>query len=98
MKTNYKIPIQTRIGHIHLKVSDIKRSLEFYCDLLGFEITTILGTAKIFLWRMKKVLAYFTPPFYTQHEKIWLQFMKEFVKPDIHFQAPQTMAFRKLCT
>jgi catechol 2,3-dioxygenase len=27
----------TRIGHVHLKVSDIERSLEFYCGVLGFE-------------------------------------------------------------
>lgn len=28
----------TKIGHIHLKVSDINRSLKFYKDLLGFEV------------------------------------------------------------
>src|SRR5438132_37301 len=39
----YKIPEQTKIGHVHLKVSDIKRSLEFYCNLLGFELTTMYG-------------------------------------------------------
>jgi catechol 2,3-dioxygenase len=49
MKTTYKIPTQTRIGHVHLKVSNIKRSLEFYCDLLGFEITTMYGTEAAFI-------------------------------------------------
>ncbi|MDW8332243.1 MAG: glyoxalase, partial [Cyclobacteriaceae bacterium] len=31
---DYIIPAQTRIGHVHLKVSDLKRSLDFYCGLL----------------------------------------------------------------
>jgi catechol 2,3-dioxygenase len=26
------------IGHVHLKVSDIDRALEFYCGVLGFEL------------------------------------------------------------
>ena len=26
------------IGHVHLKVADIERSLEFYCGVLGFEV------------------------------------------------------------
>src|ERR1700746_333377 len=29
---------QVRIGHVHLKVSDLERSLEFYCGVLGFEL------------------------------------------------------------
>ena len=35
---SYTIPSGTRIGHIHLKVSDLERSLKFYRDLLGFEL------------------------------------------------------------
>ena len=35
----YKVPSQTRIGHVHLKVSDLDKALSFYQDLLGFEIT-----------------------------------------------------------
>ena len=49
MKTAYKIPTQTHIGHVHLKVSNLQRSLEFYCDLLGFEITTMFGTDAAFI-------------------------------------------------
>lgn len=45
----YKIPAQTRIGHVHLKVADLKRSLEFYSDLLGFEITMMYGTQAAFI-------------------------------------------------
>ncbi len=41
MKSKYIIPPQTRIGHVHLKVGDFKRSLVFYCDILGFELITM---------------------------------------------------------
>jgi catechol 2,3-dioxygenase len=46
---NYKIPAQTRIGHVHLKVSDLQRSIDFYCGLLGFEITTMYGSDAAFI-------------------------------------------------
>lgn len=49
MNEKYTIPAQTQIGHVHLKVSNIKRSLEFYCDLLGFELTTMYGTQAAFI-------------------------------------------------
>jgi catechol 2,3-dioxygenase len=38
MDKTYQIPAGTRIGHIHLKVSDLNKSLDFYCGLLGFAI------------------------------------------------------------
>jgi catechol 2,3-dioxygenase len=40
---------ETRVGHIHLKVADLERSLGFYRDLLGFEVTTRYGTGAVFL-------------------------------------------------
>lgn len=46
---DYKIPAQTKIGHVHLKVADIERSLSFYRDLLGFEITQNYGNSAVFL-------------------------------------------------
>jgi len=49
MENNYKIPAQTRIGHVHLKVSDLEKSLKFYCDLLGFEIQEKYGDQAIFI-------------------------------------------------
>ncbi len=49
MNTDYIIPAQTRIGHVHLKVSDINRSLEFYCELLGFQLTTMYGNDAAFI-------------------------------------------------
>jgi catechol 2,3-dioxygenase len=45
----YSIPPAARIGHIHLKVSDLERSLTFYRDLLGFEITQRYGDSAVFL-------------------------------------------------
>jgi catechol 2,3-dioxygenase len=45
----YKIPANAKIGHVHLKVADIERALGFYCDLLGFELTTRYGTDAAFI-------------------------------------------------
>jgi catechol 2,3-dioxygenase len=47
--TTYKIPSATRIGHVHLKVSNIQRSLDFYCGLLGFELITMYGDEAAFI-------------------------------------------------
>lgn len=38
-----------RIGHAHLKVADLERSLAFYCGVLGFEITQRMGGEAAFL-------------------------------------------------
>jgi catechol 2,3-dioxygenase len=46
---SYTIPASTRIGHIHLKVSDLDKALSFYQGLLGFEITQRYGTQAVFL-------------------------------------------------
>jgi catechol 2,3-dioxygenase len=40
---------ETRIGHVHLKVADLERSLKFYRDLLGFEVTQRYGDGAVFL-------------------------------------------------
>jgi len=39
----------TRIGHVHLKVADLDRSLAFYRDVLGFEVTQRYGDQAAFL-------------------------------------------------
>ena len=49
MEDKYIIPAQTRIGHVHLKVSDLEKSLEFYRDLLGFEVTMFYGNQAAFI-------------------------------------------------
>lgn len=46
---DYKIPGGTRIGHIHLKVTDLERSLKFYRDLLGFEVQQFYGDSAVFI-------------------------------------------------
>jgi catechol 2,3-dioxygenase len=46
---NYQTPEGTRIGHVHLKVADLKRSLAFYCDLLGFSLVTTYGQDAAFV-------------------------------------------------
>lgn len=38
-----------RIGHVHLKVSDLDRALKFYCDVLGFELVQKMGSAAAFI-------------------------------------------------
>lgn len=38
-----------RIGHVHLKVSDLERSLEFYCGVLGFELMQRYGPEAAFV-------------------------------------------------
>jgi catechol 2,3-dioxygenase len=37
------------IGHVHLKVSDIDRSLEFYSGVLGFEVQDRIGDQAAFI-------------------------------------------------
>jgi catechol 2,3-dioxygenase len=39
----------TTIGHVHLTVSDLERSLGFYRDILGFEVTATYGREAVFL-------------------------------------------------
>ncbi|HYF30622.1 MAG TPA: VOC family protein [Chitinophagaceae bacterium] len=46
---NYITPATTRIGHVHLKVSDIERSLQFYRDLLGFQVMQHYGSSAVFV-------------------------------------------------
>jgi catechol 2,3-dioxygenase len=37
------------IGHVHLKVADLDRALEFYCGVLGFEVTGRMGRQAAFI-------------------------------------------------
>jgi catechol 2,3-dioxygenase len=46
---SYRIPPGARIGHVHLKVADLQRALDFYCGLLGFELTMTYGTEAAFI-------------------------------------------------
>lgn len=49
MSKDYKVPAQTCIGHVHLKVSNLDRALGFYVDLLGFDITMRYGSQAAFI-------------------------------------------------
>ena len=45
----YTIPAETKIGHTHLKVSEIERALKFYRDLLGFQVMQYYGDSAVFV-------------------------------------------------
>src|ERR1044071_4819227 len=40
---------RVRIGHVHLKVADLERSLAFYCGVLGFELMQRWGGQAAFI-------------------------------------------------
>jgi catechol 2,3-dioxygenase len=44
-----KLDPRVRIGHVHLKVSNLDRAIQFYRDVLGFEITQRWGKQAAFL-------------------------------------------------
>ena len=37
------------IGHVHLRVADVDRALDFYCGVLGFELIQRYGTQAAFI-------------------------------------------------
>lgn len=39
----------TKIGHVHLTVSNLEKSLKFYRDILGFEVTNKYRDSAVFL-------------------------------------------------
>jgi catechol 2,3-dioxygenase len=45
------VPIDPRvtIGHVHLKVADLERALQFYCGVLGFELQQKFGASAAFI-------------------------------------------------
>ncbi len=40
---------RTTIGHVHLKVADLERSLGFYCGVLGFQLMQRYGKSAAFI-------------------------------------------------
>lgn len=40
---------RVRIGHVHLKVADLARALEFYCAVLGFTLMQRFGEGAAFI-------------------------------------------------
>jgi catechol 2,3-dioxygenase len=51
MPSNNPPPIDAgvRIGHVHLKVADLDRSLAFYCGVLGFQLMQRFGSQAAFI-------------------------------------------------
>ncbi|PWK60864.1 VOC family protein [Roseicyclus mahoneyensis] len=49
MRKTYTAPSGTGIGHVHLKVSDLDRSIAFYRDIIGLEVTQRFGAQAAFL-------------------------------------------------
>lgn len=47
--TRDPIDAGVRIGHVHLKVSNLERALGFYCGVLGFELTQRYGSQAAFV-------------------------------------------------
>ncbi len=48
-KKHPPIDERVRIGHVHLKVSDLQRALDFYCGVLGFQLTQRYGAQAAFV-------------------------------------------------
>jgi len=49
MLVDRPIAADVRIGHVHLKVADLERSLAFYCGVLGFELMQRYGAGAAFV-------------------------------------------------
>jgi catechol 2,3-dioxygenase len=47
--SDQSIPSGAFIGHVHLKVADLQRSIRFYHDLIGFDLVTRFGDQAAFL-------------------------------------------------
>ncbi|MEN0040208.1 MAG: VOC family protein [Pseudomonadota bacterium] len=47
--TPYSVPSGTRIGHVHLRVSDLERSIAFYRDVIGLTLVQRYGAQAAFL-------------------------------------------------
>jgi len=46
---NTAIDAGVRIGHVHLKVANLQRALDFYCGVLGFELMQRYGEEAAFV-------------------------------------------------
>ena len=49
MKTNEPIDPRVDIGHVHLKVANLQRAMDFYCGVLGFQLQQRMGDQAAFI-------------------------------------------------
>ncbi len=49
MNNTNEIHSQVKIGHVHLKVADLERALNFYCGVLGFQLVQRMGKSAAFI-------------------------------------------------
>jgi catechol 2,3-dioxygenase len=49
MSSQHPIHPGTRIGHVHLKVANLQRALDFYCGVLGFQLMQTYGDQAAFI-------------------------------------------------
>jgi catechol 2,3-dioxygenase len=49
MAASTPVAAGTRIGHVHLKVSNIQKALDFYVGVLGFELQQMYGSQAAFI-------------------------------------------------
>ena len=49
MQTNSPLDPRVRIGHVHLRVANLERSLGFYCGVLGFQLMQRYGFEAAFV-------------------------------------------------
>jgi catechol 2,3-dioxygenase len=49
MPNDRRVHPEVRVGHVHLRVSDLDRAIAFYRDVLGFEVMQRMGTGAAFL-------------------------------------------------
>ncbi|MFN3729035.1 MAG: VOC family protein [Fimbriimonadaceae bacterium] len=45
----FEVDPEVRVGHVHLKVSDLERAIDFYQNVLGFNLTQRYGSQAAFL-------------------------------------------------
>lgn len=48
-ESRHKISPDAKIGHVHLKVADLERAIDFYQNVLGFDVTQRYGKSAAFL-------------------------------------------------
>lgn len=49
MTDSYRAPSGTHIGHVHLKVADLDRAIDFYQNTMGFDLVFRYGSQAAFL-------------------------------------------------